>query len=138
MDDFADRSFNELIEFIPLFLEAMKDEYDILLNMINVIFSSCSIITKTEKISRGDRVIDCEVFPSFFEYQIYKIIEKYRYYNKIRNQFKIIRGIYYGLRYDDPKLNDYSYLYQRYRCIIYIRFEQGNFEIIIEIDKNFI
>ena len=49
MEDFADRTINELIESYPLFIEAMNDEYDILLNMINIIFSSCSIITKIEK-----------------------------------------------------------------------------------------
>ena len=95
MDDFADRTCNELIESYPLFLEAMKDEYDILLNLINIIFSSCSIITKTEIIGRCVKEIECEVFPSFFEYQIYKIMEKYSYYYKIRDQYKIIKQILY-------------------------------------------
>ena len=106
MDDFEDRTISELMESYPLFVDTLKEEFDALANMIDIVFSSCSIITKTEKISRGDRVIECKIFPSFFEYQIYKIIEKYRYYNKIRNQFNIIKNIYYSLRYDDPKLND--------------------------------
>ena len=98
MDDIDDRTINELIESYPLFLEVMKDEYDILLNLINVIFSSCSIITKTETIGRHSTAIECEVFPSFFEYQIYKIMEKYSYYYKIRKQFNIIRSIYFFFR----------------------------------------
>ena len=126
MDDFTDRSISELIESIPLFLEAMKDEYDILLNMINIIFSSCSIITKTEIIGRYYTDIECEVFPSFFEYQIYKIMEKYSYYYKIRRQYHIIRGIYIYLRPGDPKLKEYDSLDKRCDCIIYIRYEKGN------------
>ena len=54
MDDFADRTINELIESHSLFVDALKDEYEILVNMINIIFSSCSIITKTNQIFRSD------------------------------------------------------------------------------------
>ena len=96
----------------------MKDEYDILLNMINIIFSSCSIITITEKISRGVKVIVCEAFDCFFEYQIYKIMEKYRYYDKIRNQYYIIKDFYFRLRYGDPTLRDSFSLEARCNCDI--------------------
>ena len=36
MDDFADRTINELLESYPLFIDALKDEYDILLYKINI------------------------------------------------------------------------------------------------------
>ena len=87
MEDFADRTIDELIESYPLFVDALKDEYDILLNMLNIIFSSCSIITKTEKITRDVKEIECEAFDCFFEYQIHKIMEKYAYYKKIRTNY---------------------------------------------------
>ena len=89
MDDFADRTINELVESYPLFLEALKDEYDILFPMINIIFSSCGIIKKTEENGRTKY----EAFDCFFEYQIYKIMEKYTYYNQIRHQLYIIEYI---------------------------------------------
>ena len=122
MDDLNDRSINELIESYPLLLEAMKDEYDILLNMINIIFSSCSIITKTEDTSGYITRIECEVFPSFFEYQIYKIMEKYSYYYKIINQYKIIKQILYIIRYDGKKLKVYNSLEKECECSIYIKY----------------
>ena len=139
MENFADRTIGELIESYEIFVDTLKEEYDVLLNIIDIIFSSCSIMSKIEDINCDRNLITFEAFDCFFEYQIYKIMEKYRYYDKIRNQFKIIRGIYYGLRHDDPKINDYSYLYERCRCLIYLRFEQGNEVIIIAIDeKNYL
>ena len=75
MEDFADRTINELIESYPLFLEALKDEYDTFSTITDIIFSSCSIITKIEKIDMYERVIECEAFDCFFEYQIHKIME---------------------------------------------------------------
>ena len=93
MDDFDDRSINELFESYPLFLEALKAEYDTFSTITDIIFSSCSIITKTEKIDLTKRVIECEAFDCFFEYQIHKIMEKYAYYNKIQTQLYIIEHI---------------------------------------------
>ena len=86
MDDFADRTINELVESHPLFVDALKEEYDILVNMINIIFSCCSLIPQMSR--KTYYAFDC-----FFEYQIYKIMEKYTYYEKIRTQLCIIDNI---------------------------------------------
>ena len=86
MDDFADRTINELIESFPLFVDALKEAYDACSTIIDIIFSSCSIKTKTEENGK----IICEAFDCFFEYQIYKIMEKYEYYLKISNQARFI------------------------------------------------
>ena len=101
MDDFADRTINELLESYPLFIDALKDEYDIILNMLNIILSSCSLIPQmcpnTDNIPY--RAFDC-----FFEYQIYKIMEKYRYYDKIHTQLRIIECMYLNRIRGDLKL----------------------------------
>ena len=146
MDDQADRTFNELIEFCPLFLEALKDEYDILMNIINIIFSSCSIITKTETIGRGVKEIVCEAFDCFFEYQIYKIMEKYRHYDKIKTQICIIDNIHLNRRSGDLKLKSdinkhlsgpdifkwlFMYYYRRYDTIV-IHFDDTYHTIKVE------
>ena len=134
MDDFADRTIYELIESYTLFLEAMKDEYDILLNLINVIFSSCSIITKTEIIGRHYTAIECEVFPSFFEYQIYKIMEKYTYYNKIKTQLSIIEHINQRKIHGDLKLKSFidsnSYIPEKYN-LVFMYYDRNDDTIVI-------
>ena len=84
MEDFADRTISELIESYPMFVDALKEEHDVLMNMIDIIFSSCSIKTKTERFHLHKKHIYYEAFDCFFEYQIYKIMEKYRYYKKIK------------------------------------------------------
>ena len=61
MDDFADRTINELVESHSLFVCALKDEYNVISPMIDIIFSSGFMIT--EKIHK---TFDC-----FFEYHIY-------------------------------------------------------------------
>ena len=80
----------------------MKDENDILLNMINIILSSGSM--KTEKISMYARVIECEAFDCFFEDKIYKLMEKYTYHEKIHTQLSIIEHINQRQKFVDLKL----------------------------------
>ena len=141
MENFADRTINELIESYPLFLDALKEEHDVLMNIIDIIFSSCSIITKTEKIRWARCVIECEVFDCFFEYQIYKIMEKYRYYKNIKHQAHIVRQIflnreYLGLKTNcDPKKIDLMYLnviYHRNDRTIGIGFDRTHYYIKVE------
>ena len=105
MEDFADRTINELMESYPLFLDALKEEYDVLMNILDIIFSSCSMMSKTEKPGWRKTIITCEVFDCFFEYQIYKIMEKYKYYDKIKFQALIIEGLYKNINYWNLNLN---------------------------------
>ena len=106
MEDFADRTINELVESYPIFVDALKEEYNILTNMLDIIFSSCSIKTKTEKPGPHSNQIIYEVFDCFFEYQIYKIMEKYRYYEKIRNQTFLVERIYRDKQNCDLKISN--------------------------------
>ena len=110
MEDFKDRTDDELLECYPLFVDALKEEYDVIMNIIDIIFSSCSIMTKTEKPCWNGIQITCEVFECFFEYQIYKIMEKYRYYREIRNQALQIEHKSAENKYRDININVFAYL----------------------------
>ena len=109
MEDFADRTINELIESYPIFVDALKEEYDVLMNIIDIVFSSCSIMSKTEIPGPHSNQITYEVFDCFFEYQIYKIMEKYRYYEKIKYQACHVKHIYDAKDRLDLKISNSSF-----------------------------
>ena len=125
MDDFADRTINELIESYPIFLDALKEEYDVLMNIIDIVFSSCRIMSKTEKPGRMCIIIIREVFDCFFEYQIYKIMEKYRYYKKIRDQVNLVEQILLRRNRLDLKIKidtqDIRFMYMSVNYISHIK-----------------
>ena len=137
MDDFADRTINELMESYPLFLEALKDEYDILLNMLNIIFSSCSLI---QQMCCYNHEIPYLAFDCFFEYQIYKIMEKYTYYKKIQTQLYIIEYINERKIVGDLKLKnviDRNSLGPDIFKRLYIQYSRYNNEIDIFFDSKY-
>ena len=122
MENFADRTIGELIESYEIFVDTLKEEYDVLLNIIDIIFSSCSIMSKIEDINCDRNLITFEAFDCFFEYQIYKIMEKYRYYRKIRDQAYLVQRIFLSRNYLDLKINcDSKELELKYLYVIYRR-----------------
>jgi len=133
MDDFADRTINELVESYPLFVDALKDEYDVISPMIDIILSS-GFKTDTGRIKWYASIIVCEAFDCFFEYQIYKIMEKYPYYNKIRTQLNIIEQIDKRKKKGDLKLKSIIYSNSYIRDIfkrLYIHYNRRDDEIVI-------
>ena len=53
-------------------------------------------MSKTELHNFRGKHIICDAFDCFFEYQIYKIMEKYGYYKKIRDQAEIVEHIFFN------------------------------------------
>ena len=67
--------------------------------IIDIIYSSCSTITKTEECGKTIfEVCDC-----FCEYKIYKIMVKYKYYLKISNRRRLsnLPNIYVHYNFKD-------------------------------------
>ena len=120
MEDFADRTINELVESYPIFVDALKEEYNILANMLDIIFSSCSIKTKDERLIFNNKKIIYKVYDCFFEYQIYKIMEKFRYYKKIENQTEVVAQILRRRRGLNLKINfEYQNLFHKIVDVVY-------------------
>ena len=46
MEDLKDRTINELVESYPMLVDTLNQKYDVLMNIIDIIFSSCSIKLK--------------------------------------------------------------------------------------------
>ena len=90
MEDFTKRSIDELIEEYPQFVEELNESYEDMVNMFDIIFMSCSIEYRKNKII----YIHYKVFDCFFEYQFPKLFEKYKQYDRIRNQIELISTIY--------------------------------------------
>ena len=102
MDDFANRTINELIESYPLLVDVLKDLYDDILKIFNNILSNGFM--NTEQLRMNGSSIECEAFDCFFEDQIYKLMEKYTYHEKIHTQLSIIEHINQRQKFVDLKL----------------------------------
>ena len=124
MDDFKDRTINELVESYPIFVDALKEEYGVLMNIIDIVLSGCGIMSKIEipgRLGPHGKDIFCEAFDCFFEYQIYKITEKYRYYKKIRDQAELVEQILIRrnrldliINFDIQDIRLFKYMYVSY------------------------